>query len=331
MDPAERARRREIRDRILDRTKQFRFEPFRTHSIGEGALPTELFHYTTSQGLLGILGKQHIWASDSRFLNDSQEWLYGAGLFRDELFELLRKEQFQQLASDLGEPLLGGYDLEEPVGFGKFVVSFSEEEDLLSQWMGYADNTQGYCIGFDASRLRSWAFANDAELIRMQYDAEEQKVFLQAKLSKLLSMINEDAKNYPEASEDSKVWLDVVKTELRVLHIQIATRFKHPSFEAENEWRLLVKGSPGDSGVFSNRKLNHRAGRGRIVPYLELDISKEYDGFGKESDGTLPIQSITCGPSASEELALAGLDSLLRHFNLDGLVEPKVSQVPYRV
>ena len=42
--------------------------------------PSTLFHYTTATGLLGILGSSTLWASDVRFLNDSQEAIYAQDL-----------------------------------------------------------------------------------------------------------------------------------------------------------------------------------------------------------------------------------------------------------
>ena len=36
-------------------------------------IPTSLFHYTSAQGLDGIVQSQSLWAIDCRFLNDSQE------------------------------------------------------------------------------------------------------------------------------------------------------------------------------------------------------------------------------------------------------------------
>lgn len=35
-----------------------------------------LFHYTTAAGLLGILKSAKLWATDLRFLNDAQEFIY---------------------------------------------------------------------------------------------------------------------------------------------------------------------------------------------------------------------------------------------------------------
>ena len=44
-----------------------------------------LYHYTTQEGLLGILRDKCIWATDIRYLNDTSEGQIFTKLFLDEL------------------------------------------------------------------------------------------------------------------------------------------------------------------------------------------------------------------------------------------------------
>ena len=58
----------------------------------------KLYHYTTWQGLLGILQTQTLWATHCRFLNDSSEIV----LFRDKLTDFVIpvvKEEYRNLIS----------------------------------------------------------------------------------------------------------------------------------------------------------------------------------------------------------------------------------------
>ena len=48
-----------------------------------------LYHYTTAEGLRGIIEDKAIWASDYRFLNDATEFEYGMSLF-DKIFVSFR-------------------------------------------------------------------------------------------------------------------------------------------------------------------------------------------------------------------------------------------------
>lgn len=48
-----------------------------------------LFHYTTAEGLKGIVETNELWASSAYFLNDSAEVTYGYGVLRQVLDEWL--------------------------------------------------------------------------------------------------------------------------------------------------------------------------------------------------------------------------------------------------
>lgn len=46
---------------------------------------TYLYHYTTAEGLIGIMRNRNIWATDVFYLNDWEEFLGGINLARDYL------------------------------------------------------------------------------------------------------------------------------------------------------------------------------------------------------------------------------------------------------
>lgn len=50
--------------------------------------PSELFHYTTADGLLGILTKQNLWATDVLYLNDASEFRYADELIVEAIKKL---------------------------------------------------------------------------------------------------------------------------------------------------------------------------------------------------------------------------------------------------
>jgi hypothetical protein len=127
--------------------------------------PEVLYHYTTAQGLLGIVEGAALWATNADFLNDARELKYG----RQELYDALRKRA-DELSPE--EPEVAGakysqaavmrsaVDHLSPGGiFARrehhvvYVACFCEEGDLLSQWRGYGA-PGGYAVGFRASDLR---------------------------------------------------------------------------------------------------------------------------------------------------------------------------------
>ena len=58
--------------------------PFWRHaSLTARDLPEVLYHYTTREGLFGILSSLKIWASSSQFLNDASEFTYSTQLIAE--------------------------------------------------------------------------------------------------------------------------------------------------------------------------------------------------------------------------------------------------------
>lgn len=121
-----------------------------------------LYHYTTWDGLLGILKTQSLWATHYKFLNDYSEIV----LFRDKLISLLIpyvRERYEELVKDTPRNKqeinrIGGmdhviqHDTEVVVnsqykatGDEIYILSFCGQHKnphinnngLLSQWRGY--------------------------------------------------------------------------------------------------------------------------------------------------------------------------------------------------
>src|SRR5229473_173006 len=78
------------------------------HNNRESAAPEQtppaalLFHYTTADGLKGIIEKNELWATSAYFLNDSAEITYGCGLLREVLDEWIAKNPRDEDSLSLG-------------------------------------------------------------------------------------------------------------------------------------------------------------------------------------------------------------------------------------
>jgi len=55
--------------------------------------PSVLYHYTTQQGLLGIINNKEIWATHTQYLNDVREFHQATGLMRKELWLMLNESR----------------------------------------------------------------------------------------------------------------------------------------------------------------------------------------------------------------------------------------------
>jgi hypothetical protein len=259
---------------------------------GESASTTEgptLFHYTTAAGLLGILGASKLWATDLRFLNDSQE-----GIFAQEfLVEAVRRMDNPVLetghwAHSLGQRAIEtfeqyrGYTIEAlQTRFpAVYVCCFCEVGDLLSQWRGYGAD-HGYAIEVRKDALLETieglpAYPPAKGLGPVHYGLES--------APKVAARATEDIGrfnlNHPG-----------VKAEYAAINLAAAlSTIKHPDFSEEREWRLYaaVESAP-----------HFRATPMSIVPYIEVDLAVD------------AIVSVRVGPGNSIDVRQAGVRRLL--------------------
>ncbi len=115
-------------------------------------VPQTLYHYTSQQGLIGIVSADELWATDIRYLNDSSEFTYAVQL----AYKALREWKHTDLAYYQAFRKLAEERLRES-GSSILVASLSEEGDLLSQWRGYCSPGPGFAIGFNGRYLATVA------------------------------------------------------------------------------------------------------------------------------------------------------------------------------
>jgi hypothetical protein len=111
-----------------------------------------LYHYTSAEGLLGIIRSGNLWATHIRYLNDSQEFI-------DSLRHLKSfiEEFDEELHGHLDKFLRSAVHLFS-VNPGAYVLSFTDDSaartndapgDRLSQWRAYCSGGNGFSLGFD--------------------------------------------------------------------------------------------------------------------------------------------------------------------------------------
>ena len=128
-----------------------------------------ILHYTTLEGLKGILESGSLWASDIRFLNDIQEFKSGKKTFRDHLCsEYLKLDKISQdeaahLANNISEVVFGGAESHIALLSTSFCSvpggSYDAKNGLLSQWRGYGGKT-GVAIVFERSSIDALGFVD---------------------------------------------------------------------------------------------------------------------------------------------------------------------------
>lgn len=248
-----------------------------------------LYHYCSAETFSSIVGKNTIWLSSLSLSNDYMEGrlvaatlerLFSQSGISGEEMDLIRR------AIKMAEELFDG------LGF-----CLSEKPDLLSQWRGYANDGQGFSIGFSKDYLEKLALSREEgevgfRLHKVKYKPEEHEAALRPTYEEikelvdsnnlkmprfgLLSMIDEDAvaKGKEAYLESTKLlWHKALKTFKNVYVL------KNMAFAEEEEWRLISY----YAREFDD-SASYRAARNRLIPYRvfslkDLDIKKVTDVY----------------------------------------------------
>jgi hypothetical protein len=261
-----------------------------------------LFHYTSAHGLLGILDTRSIWASSVYHLNDSKEFRYPMDLMIERLQNRIKHEHGPNNET-YGVVLKTLTDLTHRVQ--AFVACFSEDGDLLSQWLAYSGSGNGYAIGLSPDQFRS-AIDAGFRLVRCVYEEDEQATMADAVIDVLCDQEQRDDQELLEKA------------------LVATAAIKHPGFRQEAEWRLVKPIGVGN-GQMTGTKF--RQGRNGIVPYLEAPMVPD--------KRQLIPNAIHLGPSDDTEAAQLAVFTLLDfHGLMPSLGERRVnvqpSKTPYR-
>jgi hypothetical protein len=111
--------------------------------------PATPYHYTSLDGLIGILTSRSVWATELRPLNDAREFLRGMEVAQEAVAGVARNAEGsrKQIAEAVQAAL---ENCEQPL-----ICAFSmcEEGDLLSLWARYCDQWGGFALGFQHDYL----------------------------------------------------------------------------------------------------------------------------------------------------------------------------------
>ena len=212
--------------------------------------PEMLYHYTSQEGLIGILESRCIWASKVHYMNDSKEFSMALDLARAELRRRQEIEREGYVRFRLDDFL---YQIRTIENINICVCSFSERDDSLSQWRAYSREGAGFSIGFSTEKLCNIADNSDFSLHRCVYAPNDQKTKINRLIDDILA-----------TPRDDSVLLNLAEP-----LAMLAPLIKDNSFEDEEEWRLI--------SAVSFSRLDHRPSRSMIAPYFRLLIGSDQD------------------------------------------------------
>ncbi len=267
----------------------------------------------------GIIRSQQLHASHASYLNDATELTYARSVIQDVLREEPvrgRGEASRRFLRDW-QTLLDSTPTESDV----WVVCFCTEEDLLSQWRGYAGSSGGYAVGFYTP---SWLEGSTTPVVlrKIIYDREQQEDCIRSLIRPIIRQLDE-----LESDAGLKTAVASVPGSLDLCQEAVSEClfcFKHPKFKEEDEWRIVY--SAGSAAGAADMPSRHFRTRGSlIIPYVELILPSSHASY----TGRLPIFCVMIGPSAHPELATKSVVMLLHEH---GYSDPNVlsSDIPLR-
>jgi hypothetical protein len=205
-----------------------------------------LWHYTSLESFKKIIESKTIHLNRLDRMNDSEEgkWL---------------SSHIQNRIS-LGDQVASAA-LMRIFGAETFAFSLSEEHDLLSQWLAYANGGRGLAIGFDYAKLREaceppvtteWkalasAYEPSCAFCRVEYAATERMNDIAGKIAELMRSAQDEvnanrieqhgAINVSGVPGIGHAYLSVGQQIGRVIR-QLNTVYKNHAFHQEKEWRV---------------------------------------------------------------------------------------------
>lgn len=215
-----------------------------------------LYHYTSMEGICGILSGQSVWMSDCRYLNDRKE-------LRDAVDSFIDKYE--------GEKRIA---LELAFHWWQYsrchcVFSLSESPQILSQWRAYSADGTGMALGFSEKFMTAGWCERDAKLVDCVYDDHNQ--FLDLVSENLAQEIEKIFGIYEVSKHAVNIFWEEIEKEtspLDTLYAQLL-RVKNIAFKEEREVRL-VKSVPF-------REAKTRVSSGVAIPFIKNKLWRDND------------------------------------------------------
>ena len=291
--------------------------------------PDLLYHYTSIDGLLGMVKDKMIYATDFRLVNDSSELAYAQGLIQDHI----EKAHYPAVAEQLlNACFVAGLLVTTAVSM-HYLTCFCAEGDLLSMWRGYAGGRgMGYALGFRREELANMAYClpkGGQTVLPVEYRRERQNELVAKLLDGLASaLLAATAGSCVNARAIcDRIMTHEMARDAHQLLARMMYTFKNPVFKEEREWRLVVRShlafGPGSGSLINE----FRADKGRLVPYVKVPL----ECLGDDSEGLRSIvpQEIVYGPTLDPIVTDHALRALLIQEGLSGCTFRK-SEAPFR-
>lgn len=289
-----------------------------------------IYHYTSLTNFLAIIQSQSFFCTNLNYLNDKKEYKFGV----EQVLKVVDKLNIENFANYILNDFEN--DIHKFYNSERYVVCFSKEGDLLSQWRAYANQGKGIAIGFDLINFED-SIHQHVKGCQIMYDETYQLISIEEIIKMTI--------NYYEGIKHNFDWNDygfenlVRNSIISSLH-HIVSTYKSEGFKEEKEFRYeyCIDGNMIKKDV---KKIHFRATDNLLIPYIILE--SDYINFKKKNkknvdneteltfkNKKLPIKEIIIGPSLDFELTKMAIEDLLNKLNYNN-IKIKKSIIPYRI
>ena len=304
----------------------------------------ELHHYTTLDGLQGIVSTGTLWSTHFRDLNDHSEFMAVRKPFEQELTAefrgLIQEERRHRFKVDQALGKLGGLnkvaansakqmiallyastytdelgyrgveDLKGPAFITSFCShtghEYERDNGLLSQWRGYGGRG-GFCIVFDSMGLLDLLERENVTHAYMRMGINQVAyLYPETSVFSIVPTLREVCRSYFARLLNRGPAIEQAG-DLFLDFTKAATFSKHQAFHEEREVRIVVQ--PASEGWRRTVGRERRSPVPPAKPIIDTGQSRVvlFEGFGKK----LPIRRVIVGPSIDQDRNLEFARSLL--------------------
>ena len=291
----------------------------------------KLYHYTTAEGVRGIVENREFMATKSDFLNDKLEFQYAVEVM-ERLTEKyivhasLQERFFSRLKQEIERmgiitpvcDVEGDCHME---GLSFYVVAFSKLQNNALLWAEFTD-FKGYCLEFDYTKLvegfQHRVFLHGTVI----YDEEEQMNGLLESLLSCIRNLQDGGMNdlegfFEEDAVVSDTSLQKLAEEMAVVVSVYAMFFKKGFFEGEEEYRFVFPPLINELGM---AKPKFRLLDQIFLPYIMVEFDRKQE--------SIPMESVMVGAKNNSDIAVRGMKYFLRSQGLD--IPVLLSDIPLR-
>jgi hypothetical protein len=248
-----------------------------------------IYHYTNSEGFIGIIDNDEIWFTHINYFNDFSEASYFRSVI-DEALDELGEEGHGPEVSLFIDSCREGIDARGVV-FDVYAACFCERRDDLPLWRAYAQAGGGYVMCFDlnaiVAKFNAEPKARNLTVCQINYNRQQQVAFLKSCFVPYVKLFERNLSWLEKESHEDVYTL--IKLSLSNALVIPSLSFKNPAFAYEKEWRLVRIVFAEDD----KPQISFRSGFRTIVPYLRIGAKD----LVAHASGRLPINEVIQGPT----------------------------------